>query len=59
MNRITTGWVGKLQWSEWKNAKKFNGDKANLPTIHRIKHDQDYWKDEWPPVRIRVTLEEV
>jgi hypothetical protein len=59
MNRITTGWVGKLEWAEWKNANKFDGDKANLPEVKRIKADQDYWQSEWPPVKVRITVEEV
>lgn len=55
--RTFTGWVGKYSGVMWDSR---HGDFAELCGIYQHKESEMDWAEEdWPPVKVRVTVEPV
>ena len=58
MSKVITGYVGRNTYKKFLKGNKFNDLGICLvPLIDKIKGDERYWGAEWPPVKIRVTVE--
>ena len=58
MKKTFIGWIGKDKLNNIKTVRVYGG--YNIPDVYQKKGLKDYWNsDEWPPVKVKITVETV